>query len=527
MFDLIIRNARVADGSLEPPFYADIGIQGENIVEVGELASAQSESTIDGSGLVAAPGFIDMHTHSDRTLLINPKAESKIRQGVTTEVTGMCGSSPAPILPERREEFLAGMSAVARDSLSWDWSTFGEFLDELRSGGTSVNVFPVVGHGTLRVMAMRYEARPPKPEELETMSRLLAQSLDQGARGMSTGLIYPPGCYSETGELIDLAQLLGKRQALYFSHIRGEGRTAFAALEEAIEIGRRADVSVELAHHKMAGRRNWWKEEASLLLVERARREGVDIAYDMYPYLAGSTSLRTVLPDWVHEGGVPQLLARLRDPAILERLRKEIERDGLRTDVRWEDVLIACAPAREDWEGKTVAELAEEASKDPFDTLVDILLVTEADVSSIHFQISEENLRLALSRPWMTIGSDGSSLAPYGVLGKGRNHPRNYGAFPRILGHYVREEMVLRLEEAVHKMTGLPAQKLGLTDRGYLRRGMKADVVLFHPDRVIDKATFMDPYQYPEGIEYVLVNGQVVTQQGEHTGALPGQVLTR
>jgi len=526
MFDIVIRGASIVDGSGRKAFPADIGIQGDGIADIGDLSAAQSGRFIEAKGLVASPGFIDMHTHSDLPLLVNPKAESKIRQGVTTEVIGNCGSSPAPLDEAQRQEAMSGSRAYA-GIVSWKWSSFADYLAELRGQGTALNVFPLVGHGRLRAGAMGYEGRPAKAPELAAMKAALVQSMEEGACGFSTGLIYPPGFFSTTPELVELARVAAEQGGLYFSHIRGEGTTLLAALEEAIEIGKRARIPVQVAHFKVTGNRNWWKQGLTIALVEKARAEGVDISADVYPYIAGSTSLKTVLPSWMHEGGTSELLKRLADAETRERARQEIARQGLYTDVSYEQIVIASCPRRPEWEGRSVAQIAEERGKGRFDTLVDMLLEAEADISSVHFSMSEENMRLVLRQPWIMIGSDGSSLAPYGELGKGKNHPRNYGTFPRVLGRYVREEGILSLEEAIRHMAALPAQKLGLKDRGELAKGKKADIVLFNPDTVIDRATFTDPYQYPEGIEYVLVNGEVVIERGEHTGVLPGRILSR
>jgi len=531
MFDLLIRGARIVDGSGDPAFTGDIGIEGNTIAAIGDQTLTklslrpEGVAVIEASGLMAAPGLIDMHTHSDWTLPGNRKAESKIRQGVTTEVIGMCGSSPAPLPadPERRERWLARASAN-QPWLAWEWEGFGQYLDHLQQG-IALNVVPLVGHGTLRVAAMGWDYRPPTEEELETMEQLLAQAMQEGAWGYSTGLIYPPSCYAETEELIALARVAAQHDGFYFSHIRGEGATHLDAIREVIAIVEGAGLPAQIAHFKASGRPYWGQLPEAIRLVEEARARGLDITADRYPYIASSTGLTAVLPHWVHEGGRDALLARLADPATRARIREEViaRREGM----EWGEVMISSCPPQPSCEGLTIDQLARERGNEPVDAALDLLQEAEAQVSMIQFSMSEENLREVLRQPWVMIGSDGSSLAPYGEMGKGKRHPRSYGTFVRVLGKYVRQEGLLSWEEAVRKMAALPAQKLGLDDRGLLEVGRKADIVLFDPDSVGDQATFIEPYQYPTGVEYVLVNGQVVIERGEHTDALPGQVLER
>jgi len=347
--------------------------------------------------------------------------------------------------------------------------------------------------------------------------------MQEGAFGLSTGLIYPPGCYADTQELIGLARVVARHSGIYFSHIRGEGATQLDAIREVIEIAERAGLPAQIAHFKCAGHPNWHQLPQAINLVEEARARGLDITADRYPYTASSTGLAALLPHWAHEGGRSQLLERLADPDTRSRIRQEViaRREGL----SWQEVMISSCPVAPAHEGRTIDQLAEEQGKQPVDTMLDLLLGVEAEVSMIQFSMSEENLRQVLRVPWVMIGSDGASLVPQGEMGKGKRHPRSYGTFPRFLGRYVREEGLLTWQEAVHKATALPAQRLGLRDRGQLKAGKRADIVLLDPERIVDRATFTEPYQYPEGIEHVLVNGQMVIQRGEHTGALPGEVL--
>jgi N-acyl-D-amino-acid deacylase len=516
--DVLLTGVDVIDGSGSPPYRADVGLEGDRIAAIGDLSAGAAQTVIDGRGLVAAPGFIDMHSHSDFTLPINPRAKSKIHQGVTTEVVGMCGSSPAPLDPagkERRER--------ADPRLPWDWDTFAAYLDALRANGISVNIVPMVGHGTVREFVLGLEDRPPAPDELDRMARAVAQAMDEGAWGLSSGLIYPPSVYADTEELVALSHVPAARGGFYFSHIRGESETLLDAVAEAIEIGERAGLPVQIAHFKATGEEHWSRLPAALDLLDRARARGVDVAADRYPYIASSTSLSASLPHWAHDGGRDVLLARLRDPAQRQRVRD----DPVTRSRRWDRTVIAYAPDHAAWEGRSIVEIAADRGQEaaPAETVFDLLLEAEGRTSVIHFGMCEDNLAAVLRHPAIMIGSDGSALNPCGPLGEGKAHPRNYGTFPRVLGKYAREEGVLSLPEAVHKMTGLPASRLGLRDRGLLRAGWAADLVLLDPAAVCDRATFTDPYRYPQGIDYVFVNGQGVITPAGHSGALPGRVL--
>jgi N-acyl-D-amino-acid deacylase len=513
---IVIRNADVLDGTGAPAFRADIGLVGDRIAAIGDLSTATVNMAIDGTGLTAAPGFIDMHSHSDFTLPINPRAESKVRQGVTTEVIGQCGDSTAPLNPTTRE-----LARAAHPHLPWDWTSFGEYLDHLRRQGLAVNVVPLVGHGTIRSTSMGLDDRVPTASEMEAMKRLVIQAMDEGAWGISTGLIYAPGLYASTDELVELAGVVAERGGFYSSHIRGEGTRLLKAVGEAIEIGERAGVPVQIAHLKASKPKNWSLLPQALRLIDDARARGLDVAADRYPYTASSTSLSAQLPPWVHDGGSTALLDRLRSPETRRRILA-----GARAR-QWDRILIAHSPGCPEIENLTIAEIADQRGTAPDETVLDILLETEARVSVIHFGMKEENLHTVLRHPAVMIGSDGSARTPTGPLGEGKSHPRSYGTFPRVLGKYAREESVLSLPEAIRKMSRLPAERLGLSDRGRLAKGMKADVVLFNPDTVRDRATYTEPYQYPVGIEYVFVNGQVVVGPEGHTGALPGRILNR
>jgi len=520
-FDLIIEGGAILDGSGNPWFRADVGIVDDHIGAIGHLDGAKAEYRIDAGGLMVAPGFIDMHSHSDFTLLVDPRAESKIRQGVTTEVVGNCGSSAAPQNEEVRSYREKFMRSRLGEDFQFDWETMAEYMAKLEAQGIALNVAPLVGHGTIRQNVMGFEDRAPTPGELEEMKRLTAEAMEAGAWGLSTGLIYPPGCYAKTEEIIELAKVAAQYGGIYASHIRGEGDTLLDAVREAIEIGEKAGLPVEISHFKASGKQNWGKTRESLRLVEEARRRGIDVTVDQYPYTASSTGLSAYLPHWIHIGGADAMLERLRNLEDRRRIKEEVgDRD-------WSIIMVVVSQRHPEYEGLRVTEIAEKMGKEPVEAVMDLLLEDEGQTWIVAFGMSEEDVQRVMRSPYMMVGSDGRAISPHGVLGKGKPHPRYYGTFPRILGRYVRELGVITLEEAVRKMTSAPARRLGLWDRGLIRPGFKADIVIFNPETVIDKATFMEPHQYPEGIEYVIVNGTVVIDEGEHTGALPGRVLRR
>ena len=531
VFELIIEGGRVVDGSGEPARAADLGIGDDRIAAIGALGRQPAGVHLGAHGLVVSPGFIDMHSHSDFRLWANRRAESKIRQGVTTEVVGNCGFSPAPLSPQFNAELQSFAGFLAR-GLDWDWQSLGDYLRRFEADGSAVNVLQLVGHGAIRIAAMGFARRPPTAQELTQMERLAARSIEDGAWGFSTGLIYAPGCYAQTNELIALARVARESGSLYASHIRGEGVNLLSSVQEAIRIGQEAGIAVEVSHIKAAGRANWGKVSEALALIDAARAEGLDVTADVYPYLASSTTLSALLPSWVLEGGIDAMAARLGMPDVRSRVAAEVL-SGLpgwenpAKNAGWDGIMIAACPGRPAAEGRRLHDLAQEAGKSPIEFAMDLLQSQRGRVAMILFQLGETDLRSALIHPHVMIGSDGSALAPYGDLGAEKVHPRNYGTFPRILGKYVREEGILPLEEAIRKMTGLPARKLGLHDRGVIRIGAKADLVCFDPQGVNDRATYTEPHQYPTGIRHVIVNGRVVIRDGEHTGALPGRVLRR
>jgi len=527
MLDILIQDGVVVDGKGHPPFKADVGIASGRIAAVAERIEQEAKRTISALGLHVAPGFIDPHTHSDLTLLANPRAESKIRQGVTTEVIGNCGSSPAPLSGAVVEEVRAGAKCLG---LEITWGSMAEYLERLRQTGTAVNVAALVGHNTVRGAVLGFDDLQPTSEQQARMERLVAESMEQGARGLSTGLFYPPGFYARTEEVISLARVAARHGGIYATHVRSETNHLFEAVDEALEIGEQAEIRVQISHLKLEGYRNWGGAERLLNTLEAARSQGIVVGCDQYPYTAGVSWLAYILPYWAQAGGTRTVGQRLSDPETRARLREDWaenrsaweERSGMRD---WTDLLITNCQPRPQVQGKTIAEIAEVEGKDPLDVIFDLIAISEGQVECVCFGQSEDNVRLLMRSPLVTVGSDGDSLAPYGVLARSKPHPRYYGTFPRVLGKYVREEKVLSLETAVEKMTSISAERFGLNDRGMVRQGAWADLVLFNAQTVADRATYSDSHQYPKGIPYVIVNGVVVIDQYEHTGALPGQVL--
>ncbi len=527
MLDILIRNGVVVDGTGKAAFKADLGIAAGRVARVAEGIEQEAKRTIEAQGLHVAPGFIDAHTHSDLTLLVSPRAESKIRQGVTTEVIGNCGFSPAPLLGAAVEEVRDETKSLG---LNVTWTSVAEYLERLCKPGIAVNVVPLVGHNIVRGAVLGFDDVQPTPEQQAEMERLVAQAMEQGARGLSSGLFYPPGFYARTEEVIELARVAARYGGIYASHIRSETNRLFEAVAEAVEIGKQAEIQVQISHVKLEGYRNWEGADRLLAMLEDADSQGVRVGCDQYPYTAGASWLAYILPYWAQAGGTKAVAERLRDPEVRARLTKDWEENRAEWEDRggmrdWTDLLITDCAARPKVQGKNIAEIAADEGKDPLETALDLIVVSDGQVECVCFGQLEDNVRALMRHPLVVVGSDGESLAPHGVLAQGKPHPRNYGTFPRVLGHYVREEKVLSLEEAVKKMTSVTAERFGLTDRGVIREGTWADLVLFDAQTVADKATYPDPHQYPVGISEVIVNGVVVVDHGQHTGALPGQVL--
>jgi N-acyl-D-amino-acid deacylase len=528
MLDVKIEGATVVDGTGTAGGRTDVGIRDEEIVALGDLSREPAGRTLNAAAKVVTPGFIDVHSHSDWSLWANRRAESKIRQGVTTEVVGNCGFSPAPVATERLDD-LRGFALARPSGLDFRWRSMEEYLDAFDAHGTALNVVQLVGHGALRIATMGFANREPTAEEQRDMERLLAAAMEAGAWGLSTGLVYPPGSYARTGEIVALARVAARHRGFYASHIRGEGATLLDAVAEAIRVGREADLSVQVSHIKAAGRPNWGNVPQALALVDAAVADGIDVLADVYPYTASSTLLRTLLPAWALEGGLGVMKQRLAEAGTRARIREALTvlpaGQSLVDRVGWDNVMISSCPRRREAEGRRLSELAATWRLDPFDVAAELLETDDGQAHVVMFQLAERDVRQALVHERVMIGSDGSALAPYGELGAGRHHPRSYGTFPRVLGFYVREQRLLSLPQAVHKMTGLPAQRLGLRDRGVIRVGAKADLVVLDPRTVGDVASYEDPHRYPRGIEHVLVNGRFVVRDGEHTGSLPGKLL--
>ncbi len=530
-FDLVIKNGRIVDGTGVPWFKGDIAVKDGRIAKIGKIKE-RGEIEIDAAGKVISPGFIDLHNHSDLTILAYPNAESYIMQGVTTAVVGNCGLSMAPLNPDKVDLLKRYVSPflVKGFDYGWDWRTLGEFYEKVKKQGTTMNLAPLVGQGTVRLAVKGFDPGKPSKEELDEMKALVAQAMEEGAFGMSTGLIYPPGSYATTEEIIELAKVVAEYGGIYATHMRNEGKRLIEAVEEAIRIGEEAGVPVEISHHKASGKPNWGKVCATLRLMERARKRGVEVHCDVYPYTAGSTTITALLPNWVLEGGVNKMLERLKDKEVRERIKQEIEEDRVIGEnflkaAGWDGVLISQCSI-EEYEGKTLEQILKEKGTfdSPYDGLFDWLIEIKGDAAMVLFLMDEEDVKWVLSNPLSSVISDSWVTAPYAG---GKPHPRAYGTFPRVLGKYVREEGLLSLEEAIRKMTSQPAGKIRLQDRGLLREGFWADIVIFDPKTIRDKATYQNPHQYPEGIEYVVVNGEIVVEQGKLTGKRPGKILRR
>ena len=526
-YDILIRNGLVYDGSGSAGVRADLGINGSRIAAVAPDLAGTGFTTIDATGLAVSPGFIDIKTHSDFTLPINPRAESKVRQGVTTEIIGHCGFSVAPCLPGK-VQLLKDYLSPSAPWLPFRERSFGEYLDAFPA--TAVNAGMLVGHNTLRLMAMGMENRAPREAELRHMQDMLAEGLEAGALGLSSGLFTAPGSFSERDELRALGRVLKAHGARYSSHIRDESHGVHEAVAEAIDIGEQCGVHVQIAHMKLSGTDSWGQADRLLAAIDAARARGVDVHGDQYPYDWATNPLRFLLPTWLHEGGISATLERLADPYVRSRIRQKIAEVGFNNFGQidsWADIRIAISPHGAAEPGRTIEEIARERRCDPLDAVCDVIIADKGATRIVVRSMSEADVRAIAADPSALVGSDGPCVAPYGITGQGKPHPRLYGTFPRLIGHYARDLGLLTLPQAIAKMTGGAAAALGLADRGLLAEGQAADVVLFDPATIIDRSTYDDPHQYPAGIGTVIVNGTVVIDGGEHTGALPGRLLRR
>jgi N-acyl-D-amino-acid deacylase len=526
MYDILFKNARIVDGTGNPSFYGDVAVEDGRIAAVGKLAEREARRTLDLAGLVISPGFIDLHTHSDFTLPLFPRAASMVRQGVTTQLVGNCGFSPFPVVPERLD-MLKAYAAFIDAGLSWEWRSLGDFTKMLESRPLATNVAMQVGHGTVRIAVMGFENRDPTLAEVSAMEKFVAQAMEEGAFAFSSGLIYVPGIYSQTAELVALASVAAKYGGFYSSHIRGEGDTLLDAVGEALTVGREAGLPVQLSHHKANGKKNWGKITTSLSMLDASREAGHDVLADQYPYTAGSTTLAAVLPSWAVEGGIASMVARLNDPETRARIKGELdepEENGLEFDLT--TIMISSIPEGKNkkFEGLMLTAIAEQKGLTPVEATLELLANESGGIQMITFSMDEADVRQVMRHPAVAVASDGWTLSPESG---GRPHPRSYGTYVRVLGRYVREEKVLRLEEAVRKMSSLPAQRLGRYDLGLIRPGCVADLVVFDPDKVGDRSTFQNPHQYAAGVHHVIVNGQLVIENETDTGAVAGKVLRR
>ena len=527
-YDVILRGGTIYDGGGGMPFTADVALRGERIVKIGDLGEAKGTIEIDVRGLAVAPGFVNMLSWATESLLVDGRGLSDIKQGVTLEVMGE-GFSMGPLNESMKKEAKAQQGDVQFDIA---WTTLGEYLDHLVRRGISPNVASFVGATTVRIHEVGYADRPPTPEELERMKTLVRRAMEEGALGVGSSLIYAPAFYAKTDELVALCEVAGQYGGMYISHMRSEGNRVEQAVDELIEIARRGKLPAEIYHLKVSGRPNWSKLDKVLEKVEAARASGVRVTADMYTYTAGATGLDAAMPPWVQEGGHDAWVARLKDPAIRERVKKEMssptdEWENLRLFAGPEGTLLAAFKndALKPLTGKTLAEVAKMRGTSPEETAMDLVIEDGSRVGTIYFLMSEENVKRQIAIPWVSFGSDAEAPAPEGVFLKSNQHPRAYGNVARLLGKYVRDEKVIPLEEAIRKLTSLPAENLKIRDRGRLREGYFADLALFDPAKVGDPATYDKPHQLATGMVHVFVNGIQVLKNGEHTGATPGQVV--
>ena len=528
-FDLIVRGGTLYDGTGAKPLQADVAIRGDRIAGIGDFKSAKAKTVIDAKGLAVAPGFINMLSWSTESLIQDGRSQSEILQGVTTEIMGE-GESMGPVNDRVREHQIREQTDIKYDIT---WNTLAEYLQYLETHGISCNVASFIGATTIREYVIGFEDKQPTPEQLDEMRELVRKEMEAGALGIGTSLIYPPAFYAKTEELIELCKVAAKYQGKYISHIRSEGNQLFEAVDELLRIAREANIPAELYHIKTAGKKNWSKEDQLLTRIERAQKKGLNVRANMYTYTAAGTGLDACLPPWTEDGGHPELFRRLRDPVMRAIIKAEAQVDS----DEWENLYLAAGSPEKillvgfkseklkPLTGKTLAEVAKMRGKDPIDTIMDLISEDESRIGTVYYLMSEENVKKELRKPWISFGSDEASQAPEAPFTKSNPHPRAYGNFARVLGKYVRDEKVLSMSDAIHRLSGLPATNLGLDRRGFLKEGMFADVVVFDPATITDHATFEKPHQYATGVKHVLVNGVQVIKDGEHTGAKPGRAL--
>ena len=528
-FDVIVRGGTLYDGTGAKPLQADVAIRGDRIAGIGDFKSAKAKTVIDAKGLAVAPGFVNMLSWSTESLIQDGRSQSEILQGVTTEIMGE-GESMGPVNDRVREHQIREQTDIKYDIT---WNTLAEYLQYLETHGISCNVASFIGATTIREYVIGFEDKQPTPEQLDEMRELVRKEMEAGALGIGTSLIYPPAFYAKTEELIELCKVAAKYQGKYISHIRSEGNQLFEAVDELLRIAREANIPAELYHIKTASKKNWSKEDQLLTRIERAQKKGLNVRANMYTYTAAGTGLDACLPPWTEDGGYPELFRRLRDPVMRAIIKAEAQVDS----DEWENLYLAAGSPEKillvgfkseklkPLTGKTLAEVAKMRGKDPIDTIMDLISEDESRIGTVYYLMSEENVKKELRKPWISFGSDEASQAPEAPFTKSNPHPRAYGNFARVLGKYVRDEKVLSMSDAIHRLSGLPATNLGLDRRGFLKEGMFADVVVFDPATITDHATFEKPHQYATGVKHVLVNGVQVIKDGEHTGAKPGRAL--
>ncbi|TFH18936.1 D-aminoacylase [Candidatus Bathyarchaeota archaeon] len=524
-YDILIKNGIIIDGTGAPWIKADIATEKDRIVRIGKIKEG-AEKTIDAKGLVVSPGWIDIHVHADHNILGNPEGMSYTHQGVTTVTMGNCGLSTYPLSKEHRLDLIEYLKPFTSGlQMSYEWSNLAEFNQLIMKTGTSLNLVPFVGHGSLRIAAMGFDNRAPEESEMETMKQLLTEAMMQGSHGMSTGLGYPPGFYTKDSELVELSKILREYGGMYSTHMRGEDNN----LANTIKLGFEMGVPVQISHlGSSCGSRKILRgrhEETTLRQLDEARRLGLDISADIYPYTAGSSLLSQVIPDWLHAGGVPRMLEKLSDPLIRERIARDYDEMG--RDFSKIIVSYVKSADNKNIEGMNIQDISEKWGQSIVDTVCELMIDERGEAMNITFWGVEEDVDTMVKHPAVMPCSDGWLLAPTGPLGAGKPHPRCYGAFPRYLNQYVTEKKILRLEDAVRRMTSLPASRLGLQDRGVLREGLKADITVFNPDTIRDRSTFEQPHQYPEGINHVVINGALTIEAGEHTGVLNGEIIRK
>ena len=528
-YDFIIKNGRIIDGSGNPWVSGDIAISDDRIAKIGKLENSSAKRVIDAHGLIVAPGFIDMLGQSETALLIDNRSLSKLSQGITSEITGEGGS----IAPQNALTISQLQPELDRYHLTIDWTTLDGYFSRLEKSGTPLNIGTYVGAAQVREAVLGDVGRAPTPEELEKMKALVAEAMQQGAFGISTALIYPPGQYAKTAELIELAKVAAQYGGIYGTHMRSEGQSEIAAISEALRIGRDAHLPVEIFHLKVIGKSRWGTMPKIVGMIQAARDAGQDVSANMYPYVAGGTALASSLPPWVADGGLAKLLERIKDPAVRIKIKQELSTEH--SD--WENLYLGSGgasgillsgivnPDFKQYDGKTLAQLAKGQGKDPLDALMDLVIADKAQTGAIYFITNENDLRYGLKQQWTSIGLDGSELSLDGPLFDPHTHPRAFGSMPRFLGHYVRDEHLLSWEQAIRKVTSLPAQRERLRDRGLLKEGFFADITIFDPTTIIDKATYENPAATSEGVKYVFVNGKLEYEDGKLTGVNAGRAL--